>query len=111
MLIQVGLAFGWVNWSTVFNFSEVQVTPRQQSAPEGSQVTIECKSNDPSATIKWSKDNQEQLPPNMIAGETLIINGITKADEGVYICSIQNAQGNVFQDYASIQVDSKCEFA
>ncbi|KAI5699533.1 hypothetical protein M8J75_004395 [Diaphorina citri] len=86
---------------------EVQVTPRQQSAPEGSQVTIECKSNDPSATIKWSKDNQEQLPPNMIAGETLIINGITKADEGVYICSIQNAQGNVFQDYASIQVDKR----
>uniref|UniRef100_A0A8D9EVV2 Basement membrane-specific heparan sulfate proteoglycan core protein n=1 Tax=Cacopsylla melanoneura TaxID=428564 RepID=A0A8D9EVV2_9HEMI len=81
--------------------------PRNQSAAEGSQVTISCKPNDPAANVlKWTKHNQDSLSENMIVtGDTLIINSITKQDEGVYICTIRNPGGSEYQEYATVQVE------
>ncbi|KAL1455510.1 hypothetical protein WDU94_009600 [Cyamophila willieti] len=81
--------------------------PRNQSVAEGSQVTISCKPNDLAASVlKWTRNSQDPLSANMIAtGDTLIINSITKEDEGVYICTIRNPDGSEYQEYATVQVE------
>ncbi|PFX26969.1 basement membrane-specific heparan sulfate proteoglycan core protein-like isoform X2 [Stylophora pistillata] len=83
------------------------VSPANQTVDEGSSTSLSCQvTGDPYPSIEWRKVGGELPNNHSILGGLLVIQEITKEDEGMYLCLAQNKKG-VKQVTAFINVRSK----
>ena len=80
------------------------VDPRNETKSEGQSVTLWCEvEGKPLADVTWKKDGQALSNagritisnPNAVerANSTLTVTNLTRADEGLYTCTVSNDGG------------------
>ncbi|XP_068730716.1 uncharacterized protein [Montipora capricornis] len=86
--------------------------PSNVIVEEGQTVSLLCKAaGQPTPTVSWEKAAKDQFMESRISaiGETLIIQSVTKADSGTYVCSAENIAG-VDHAVAQVKVLKSLEF-
>lgn len=83
------------------------VSPANQTVDEGSSTSLSCQvTGDPYPSIEWSKVGGVLPAKHVINEGLLVIQEVTKEDEGMYLCVAQNKKG-VEQVTAIVNVKSE----
>lgn len=83
------------------------ISPANQTVDEGDSALLSCQvSGDPYPSIEWKKVGGDLTDNHVITGALLQIQEVTKEDEGMYVCVVQNRKG-VEQATSIVNVKSK----
>ncbi|EDS42055.1 conserved hypothetical protein [Culex quinquefasciatus] len=84
-----------------------------QNLMEGSDVYLECdiKANPPAKKIEWFHNNKllQSARGIIISNQTLVLQSITKATHGEYMCKAANTLGTVTSN--QLYLDIKCNYS
>ncbi|XP_053181944.1 cell surface A33 antigen-like [Scomber japonicus] len=76
---------------------QLKETPEQITVTEGDPLHLNCSSEgNPSPSYTWTLLSNIRSP---ISGSTLIIEAVTRADGGQYICLVRNSVGKVTKEF------------
>ncbi|KTG40083.1 hypothetical protein cypCar_00009280 [Cyprinus carpio] len=79
---------------------DITMQPQSQRAPEGSPVVLSCRAVGPvELTYQWFKGKDEVPGVN---GPELVLNPVSAAQQGAYICRISSGDKYVFSNWAHI---------
>jgi Immunoglobulin domain len=83
----------------------IRVEPREAQAHPGETVRLACSVPLAGYTLRWTKMGGEPLPVSASdrSGQ-LIINNVSPADSGVYVCTASDTQGRTQQFQARVTI-------
>lgn len=84
----------------------VQVTPAVLSVHLGGSGEFRCAVTPQGNYLStWLKDGR--VLPGMSSGDTLLLTGVTREDQGMYQCVARRAEGETAQGTAELQLGGK----
>ncbi|XP_046679200.1 Down syndrome cell adhesion molecule-like protein Dscam2 isoform X5 [Homalodisca vitripennis] len=87
----------------VTNTLHVEVSPTVLSVHLGGSGEFRCIVSPPGTYLTtWFKDGR--VLPGMSSGDTLVLNGINREDQGMYQCLVRRAEGETAQGAAELQL-------
>uniref|UniRef100_A0A8C2FGV0 MALT paracaspase 2 n=1 Tax=Cyprinus carpio TaxID=7962 RepID=A0A8C2FGV0_CYPCA len=96
-------AVGFLN-THVMGQIDITMQPQNQRAPEGSPVVLSCRAVGPvELTYQWFKGKDEVRGVN---GPELVLNPVSAAQQGAYICRISSGDKYVFSNWAHVRLVS-----
>lgn len=79
---------------------------RDQTLNESNDVTLYCNgTGTPPPNITWSKSGDRD--ENFVAGPVLSLKNISRAQDGLYLCTAENGAG---KSVASVRVIVQCKY-